>query len=223
MTGCARVPSPASSGWKSVPRKNGWSASSSARGAPSSSWAPKTTPACSSCSMYCGRDPVGAVVALDAAVGAGDPRDQRAGRVADRALVADAVEHVRARRDRSVGGRASAGTPRGAASSIPARSRARCEDRVLEAAAGAEERDLVLARGPDGLDHLLAVGVRAAGDDPDAVEAVEILGLGRGDPVGVEHEPSRRAERVDQQRDAPVGADGRRAIADQGELGGHGP
>ena len=25
ITGCARVPSPASSGWKSVPRKNGWS------------------------------------------------------------------------------------------------------------------------------------------------------------------------------------------------------
>ena len=35
------------------------------------------------------------------------------------------------------------------ASSISASSRARCEDRVLEAAAGAEERDAVLARGPD--------------------------------------------------------------------------
>ena len=56
-TACARVPSPASSGWKSVPRKNGWPASSSARGAPSSSWAPKITPAASKVATYPGAMP----------------------------------------------------------------------------------------------------------------------------------------------------------------------
>ena len=72
ITGCARVPSPASSGWKSVPRKNGWPASSSERGAPSSSWAPKTTPALVERLDVVVRDPVGAVVALDAALDARD-------------------------------------------------------------------------------------------------------------------------------------------------------
>ena len=40
--------------------------SSSARGAPSSSWAPKTTPAALELVDERGRDPVGAVVALQA-------------------------------------------------------------------------------------------------------------------------------------------------------------
>ena len=40
------------------------------------------------------------------------------------------------------------------------------------------------------------------------------------DPVRVEHEAVAPAQRVDQQRDAPVGADGGRAVADQRELGG---
>jgi hypothetical protein len=80
---------------------------------------------------------------------------------------------------------------------------------VLEAAARAQERDAVRARRADGVDHLLGVVVRAAGDDPDAVEPVEVVRLARRDPVRVEHEPVAPAERVDEQRDAPVGADGR--------------
>ena len=47
ITGCARAAS-ASSGWNSVPRKNGWSGSSSARTSPASSCAPNTTPAAAS-------------------------------------------------------------------------------------------------------------------------------------------------------------------------------
>ena len=53
---------------------------------------------------------------------------------------------------------------------------------------------------------------------------LEVVGLGRVDPVRVEHEPVAAAQRVDEQRDAPVGADGGRAVTDQRELGcGHGP
>src|SRR4051812_8098639 len=89
MTGCARVPSPASSGWKSVPRKNGVVGElQRARRAVLVVGAEDDGGGFERGDVALG-DPVRAVVALEGALGTGDARDQRPRRVADRALVAD--------------------------------------------------------------------------------------------------------------------------------------
>ena len=66
-----------------------------------------------------------------------------------------------------------------------------------------------------------ALAVRAAGDDPDARRSPRAsCGVLARDPVRVEHEVVAAAQRVDQLRDAGVGADARGAVADEGDGGG---
>ena len=186
ITGCARVPSPASSGWNSVPRKNGWPASSSARGAPSSSWAPKTTPAARASRRSRARS------RRRSGSARGCARRRRSARSAcpARSVIGPSwptSEHSSARSRRRRGAPYSAWW----ASSMPARSRARsriaCWKPPQVPRNGISSRRAVR----DGVEHLLAVAVRAAGDHPDAVEAFEVVGLGGRDPVRVEHEARR--------------------------------
>ena len=151
-------------------------------------------------------DAVGAVVALDGAVDAGDPL-----RSACRACSGSAPswptqralerhDHVGRRGVAVLGvvGVARCPPGRGRVRGSRAGSRRTCRGTGSRARARSGRRRSTFSRSR----------VRAAGDDPDAVEAVEVVGLGRGDPVRVEHEAVAAAQRVDQQRDAPVGADG---------------
>ena len=92
---------------------------------------------------------------------------------------------------------------------------------VLEPAAGPEERDPLSERDPCSPHRAVGAAVRAAGHDPDPVEPLQrgVFGVLRRDPVRVEHEPVPRGERVDQARDARVGAHGGRAVAHEREGG----
>ncbi len=146
--------------------------------------------------------PVGADVALHGPVRADHLRDAAAGGEPHRPLVPG--QRARQWDDHRAGG---AGGVLGVVDVEPADRARELQHGVLEAPARAQERDVPLARGPDGGERAGLVAVRAAGNGPHGVEAVDGTGLRRvvrRDPVGVEHQLVALGERVQERRDADV-------------------
>lgn len=97
------------------------------------------------------------------------------------------------------------------------------QQRVLESAACAQERDALLACGADRGEGPRLAAVRAAGQHPHRVEAAyrgRVLGVLGRDPVGVEDEAVAGGQGVQEEGDAGVGEDVRGAVADEGEASG---
>jgi hypothetical protein len=95
------------------------------------------------------------------------------------------------------------------------------EHRVLEAGAGAEERDPVLPRDPDRGERAVLVLVRAPRQEPDPVELLQCLvRLAGRHPVHVEVEVVAVPQPIEQTGHPGVRANVRRAVADQGDASG---
>ena len=191
-TGWAREPSPDSSGWNSVPRKKGWSGQLERADVAERVVAGEPHAAHGEGVDVGGIEAVGAVVALDAALHAHDPLHQRAGGEDDPALVAGeralelddderavrTVLGVRGGRDvAQVAGRASS-TACWKPPQVP-------------------RNGMPCSRASGRRDRALGAAIRAAGDHPDAVEAVQgrrVLGVLGGHPVRLDDDPSRSAQ-----------------------------
>ena len=98
------------------------------------------------------------------------------------------------------------------------------DDRVLEAAARAQERDSCSRAVPTAPITFSRSFVGLPGTTQMPSKPVRSSASVEWIQYGSSTSPSRAAQRVDEERDAPVGADGGRAVADQSELGcGHVP
>ena len=200
-----------------MPRKNGWSGSSSARDVAVVVVRAEDDPAgLERRSTYAAVDPVGAVVALDAALDAHDLRDQRAGRRSGSAPSWPTSEHSSSTMTQLAVGRR---TPRARRRRCPpGRGRA---SRIACWKPPQVPRNGIcaLARGPDGGDRALRRSGTGCRGRPRCRRSprgrsASVLGI----QYGSSDDAVAAAQRVDQQRDAGVGADARRAVADEGEL-----
>jgi DNA-binding transcriptional LysR family regulator len=93
---------------------------------------------------------------------------------------------------------------------------------VLEAAAGPEERDARRPCALDGIEDSGHVFVGAAGNDPHAVEAGDVARAchrGAVQPIKLDRVTRTGVDEINDGRDAGVGLDVKRAVADQGETG----
>ena len=163
-----------------------------------------------------GVQPVAAVVALDSVIAAVHREQPRSRLEANRPRLLD--EGAGQWRNHGIGGRRlelgvrrCGHAPHGAGV---------FEQRVLEAAAGAEERDVVLAGDADGLERPVGVGVGAGRHAPDAVEHLQVRRRVADerravDPRPVDRMPRRTRGQTEGERDGPMRDHGWIVVADQ--------